>query len=856
MDLSEWGRPPAAIQLLLSQDLSVFPAPLPANPQLELTLGGIGPRTLTLAAAPADINQARSVLEAAIQAADPALVFRGARVVAAGDRLGVIPAQTGAAVVFADHGADTTASQLGLVGGSPVYAALSTRLRPFPEIPSGSLRVQIGAVGPFTISFGALTSLAQTASLLQNVLRSADPSNPPAFTGACVQVLEDRLLILPAPPGGRVTMTPAPDDPATVYLLGLVDRVGIDVRLGRLAFPLDDPAADIQVSYNYGFSGDLGGGPYDRRYARLPGIPLPSPYQDTVANPRGLGKYLQVGGGIVGGFASLELALDHWKNSLHRPNTVIEINDSKTYALPLAGLAIEMASSDLVIQAANLQRPTLVGDIQVSGNQKGRLAFNGLLLSGSMSVIDPLALETLDILHSTLVPGISLDAHAVPQAPQIPSLAVNKANITLQVNLDHTISGPLHLPQTLAGLTVQDCILESPRRDQPAQLVPVLVSGAISPFPALPGNPALRVTIGDDGPYTVVLAGSPADLTVTCQMLEDALQNTSDTQAYQEAQVVRSGNRLIILPGSPEKVLIESLPADDSADRLKLSAALSKPAYALASGPLRLPLTSAAPELLLKIGAVTQTVSLNPAPSNLAEARQRLETGIRSHPGAAFQQALVMRLGTQRLIILPGGSAAVLRFTSSLGDETTLDEMGLASDVFLLAASSEGEQPGPPLRVERSTLLGRLHVKEMTLGSETVFASPAHADRRQQGCVRFSFIPPGSRLPKHHRCQPDLEIARAIEADDTLDEAGKALVAARIASWLAPSFTSTVYGEPDYGQLSQACPKQITGGAEDGSEMGAFSFLKQPQREANLRQALDEYLRFGLEAGVFYVTRR
>jgi hypothetical protein len=36
--------------------------------------------------------------------------------------------------------------------------------------------------------------------------------------------------------------------------------------------------------------------------------------------------------------------------------------------------------------------------------------------------------------------------------------------------------------------------------------------------------------------------------------------------------------------------------------------------------------------------------------------------------------------------------------------------------------------------------------------------------------------------------------------------------------------------------------------------MGVFNQLKQPQREANLRTALEEYLRFGLEAGIFYVT--
>jgi len=43
-------------------------------------------------------------------------------------------------------------------------------------------------------------------------------------------------------------------------------------------------------------------------------------------------------------------------------------------------------------------------------------------------------------------------------------------------------------------------------------------------------------------------------------------------------------------------------------------------------------------------------------------------------------------------------------------------------------------------------------------------------------------------------------------------------------------------------------------GAEDGSEMGAYCHLKQPQRESNLRIRLDEYLPFGLDAGLIYVT--
>jgi Phage tail protein (Tail_P2_I) len=71
---------------------------------------------------------------------------------------------------------------------------------------------------------------------------------------------------------------------------------------------------------------------------------------------------------------------------------------------------------------------------------------------------------------------------------------------------------------------------------------------------------------------------------------------------------------------------------------------------------------------------------------------------------------------------------------------------------------------------------------------------------------------------------------------------------------LQPSFTSTQYGNPSYAQLNQNCALEIRTGAEDGAEMGAFNFLKQPQREANLQASLEEYLRFGLEASIFYVT--
>ena len=84
--------------------------------------------------------------------------------------------------------------------------------------------------------------------------------------------------------------------------------------------------------------------------------------------------------------------------------------------------------------------------------------------------------------------------------------------------------------------------------------------------------------------------------------------------------------------------------------------------------------------------------------------------------------------------------------------------------------------------------------------------------------------------------------------------AEEAAIRAEVAALIRPLFVSRRYGDPGFGQLEQRCAGQIRTGADSGAEMGAFEFLKQPQREANLRDALAEYLRFGLEAGLFFVT--
>lgn len=169
---------------------------------------------------------------------------------------------------------------------------------------------------------------------------------------------------------------------------------------------------------------------------------------------------------------------------------------------------------------------------------------------------------------------------------------------------------------------------------------------------------------------------------------------------------------------------------------------------------------------------------------------------------------------------------------------------------------------GPPAHIERSTLFGRSRFLKLEMASESIFTRRVIVDQRQGGCVRFCYVTPSSSTPQQYRCQPALEIglekerkkAESIKTGIPLPAGWEAAIENEVALWLVPTFQTDRYGRPDFAQLRLSCPVQIRTGAEDGSEMGAFCVLKQPQREANLRIRLDEYLPVGLEAGLLYAN--
>jgi hypothetical protein len=168
-------------------------------------------------------------------------------------------------------------------------------------------------------------------------------------------------------------------------------------------------------------------------------------------------------------------------------------------------------------------------------------------------------------------------------------------------------------------------------------------------------------------------------------------------------------------------------------------------------------------------------------------------------------------------------------------DIPTLNTMDSIVDGLITA-------PDATLNIQTTTVFGQTGARAIT-ASDSLFTDVVTATRRQTGCVRFSYLPPGSKTASRYRCQPDLALTG-------LSPANQAPVLAR----LTPQFTSTDFGQPGYAQLGVNCATEIKTGADNGSEMGAFNFLQQPQRTANLLTALNEYLRFGLEAGVFQQT--
>jgi hypothetical protein len=222
-------------------------------------------------------------------------------------------------------------------------------------------------------------------------------------------------------------------------------------------------------------------------------------------------------------------------------------------------------------------------------------------------------------------------------------------------------------------------------------------------------------------------------------------------------------------------------------------------------------------------------------------------------------------------------------------------------------AALDGKGGGGPLTMQGCTVVGKIHAELLSLVSNSIiwahsppndaWAAALWADRKQEGCVRFSYLPPGSVIPRHFDCVFEGYGTNFPEWAASATFAQGQMIAApssgstylyrcktagttgaitpsfptplgAIASdgsmiWQnvgtagitpGPLFESLRYGDPGYARLLAQTDDSIRRGADDGSEMGAFHFKFEPQRETDLRIRLEEYMPVGLEFGIFYQT--
>ena len=179
-----------------------------------------------------------------------------------------------------------------------------------------------------------------------------------------------------------------------------IGKIAVDVTHGRIALAEGASISNLKLNYSYGFSADLGGGPYNRKSSL------------AINNAE---NYFRVNKSLNN---NLNTAFTAWLES-DAKESVIQITDNGIYDEAI-NWNIELEEPRILyIEAADGYRPTLRSDIfniTVTGSQL-TLYINGLLIDSALkTILSSQSSVNLFITHTTLVPKphrISLQADTI-----------------------------------------------------------------------------------------------------------------------------------------------------------------------------------------------------------------------------------------------------------------------------------------------------------------------------------------------------------------------------------------------------------------------------------------------------------
>jgi hypothetical protein len=637
-------------------------------------------------------------------------------------------------------------------------------------------------------------------------------------------------------------------------------RVVVDPKLGRIIAPGRKPGT-VFTTYTYCFSGDIGGGPYDRPpvpetvAANVPSksIIFPSETVDPDLHE------------VPGTFSDAVRACNAWAAGQNVPTGTeivarIILNGNQVYEV--SGELEQTRPYHLVIQAGTRNRPVLrIGrgkgplpylGITSTGGEGSKITFDGLLICGGIRIKDDCP-SSLAFTHCTLVPGLDLDPFGSPAHPDQPSIVARSLNRSCEIEVTNSISGPIFLPEKNASLSISDSVIDSPGWNVSAQHR----KGALVDIPAIEnaGAPGHSLEVRPAG-----FAGRR--YTIGYRKAPERAEPAGDTGATGSGYPVTASGPIRILPAGKMVLL---LPVDSAGISVRPGAAGAGetavpdqavlPAEILEGGALPVfpAIRSLRPSLNVSLGSGSTTILLGKVPESIEEARSLLETALQDKVLKSSHVTLV----NNRLVIFSDEPGISFEFGTAPSDRTTAGDLRLVTATAAISSPDGTDGFGPPVVLERTTIFGRVNNRECTLASDVIFTGPVRVGQRQTGCIRFSYVPVDSATPPQYRCQPALAVSMS---QDILRKKGitdpQVLLdeQIRIQSEVHPVFTSEQYGDPGYAQLGILCGDEIARGACGGQEMGVFFTLRQPDRKDSLQTVMDEYLRLGLELGIIYMT--
>lgn len=189
--------------------------------------------------------------------------------------------------------------------------------------------------------------------------------------------------------------------------------------------------------------------------------------------------------------------------------------------------------------------------------------------------------------------------------------------------------------------------------------------------------------------------------------------------------------------------------------------------------------------------------------------------GTRANSSTLVPAEIVVQDGTVNELVIDSSIVAGIK----LGDDGAVAALIIRDSVVHAAdPTMKVDLPGAELTLARSTIA--LETIGLRIEATEILAQkPITVADHQHGCVRFSVIAPLSHTPPVY--QGD------------------------IADIPTQYFVSQRFGDPGYHVLSQSAPDSITRGAENGSEMGAYSKLLNPLKLDSLRAKVHEFMPLG-----------